>query len=893
MTVTHDIDMDLLRPGVRPLVCAVQGERCSRVLCFHLTRGGTAWSAPEGTAAAVRFRKADGTGGIYDSLPDGTSACVLSANTVSVTLAPQVLTCAGPAAVQLELYLGEQVLASFSVCLLVEADPSAGADPSEDYYNWQQAMDAHPKFAQLQEQIDALAQGSGLPEVDEADEGKLLQVVDGAWELVDPDMPGGIAGDGLVDDAPAIQLLLDTNDEVILPKGTYYLQSSLKINRDHCRFLCKGTLLVNAETALELAASYCHVKIAHIKSRYDGTWSEDSSWSFPVSGVKLGSDTVKVYYNTVEVDYIERCKNGIWLAPVGDNTGVAHNIIKFGDIFAEYGIRFQPGDGAYVFVCANHFYGGKLRGKHPVYTEKGANQTDPFNGNTFHHIAMEGCQREMVLGFFCYNAFRDLRLSPQENEIVYPSPHIVFDEYSFGNVISNHGSVNIDQITDPYKSGTTWGWAHWLGNEYTGKSVVCGEQGVEIFLGDSCRSSYGSFIVENRRGIHLEGLNQDIDLSNHNHAIDGLICYCTATTADVNIRLAKGYHYFGAQKLYVYVAQISEPWAVRVTQYDQETGEDVAIVPASVFSEPGMYELECVYAIGWLVRRLESAHIFPADRIPAIAPPVDPDTLAAWNGWYDTEAAGASMDTITDVTFTNSYTADGTEDASWTADRSGTGSIMAYRKGTSVVVTATTGARKLKLNPDSRYMFAAGGSSAEYGQFSKLAKISGTELFVASDSTNMQRLCQNNTALASSIRIPKGVTDLENAFKGCTALTEPPVLPDTVTDMSSAFLGCSAMQTLPNIPANVQELDYAFQGCTALTDVTGCVIPESATNIRAIFNGATGISGTVEIHAQSLADYANAFKNAPNTAAIQIILTGTCPNLTEIAATNTAGYVTV
>lgn len=885
MTVTHDIDMDLLRPGVRPLVRAVQGERCSRVLCFHLTQGGTAWSVPEGAGAAVRFRKADGTGGIYDSLPDGTAACTLSANTVSVTLAPQTLTCAGPAAVQAELYLGEQVLATFSVCLLVEEDPSAGADPSEDYYNWQQAMDSHPGFARLQAKIDE----RGLPEVDEADEGRLLQVVDGAWELVDPDMPMGIAADGLTDDAPAIQLLLDTCDEVILPAGTYYLESSLKMNRDRCRFRCGGTLLVNAETALELSASHCHVTVARIKSRYDGTWSEENSWSFPVSGVKLGAQAGKVYYNTVEVDFIERCKNGIWLAPSGDNAGVAHNVIRFGDVFAEYGIRFQPGDGAYVFVCANHFYGGKLRGKHPVYTEKGPDQTDPFNGNTFHHIAMEGCQREMVLGFFCYNAFRELRLSPQENDIVYPDPHIVFDEYSFGNVIGNHGSLNIDQITDPYKSGTTWGWAHWLGNEYTGKSVVCGEQGVETFLGDSCRSSYGSFIVPNRRGIHAEGRNRDIDLSADSHAIDGLLCYCTADTADVNIRLSRGYHYFGARRLRVYVDRRSDPYCVRVKQYDEETGEDVTV---AVLPGTGMYELECVYAIGWLVRAVEHTHIFPADQIPAIAPPVDPDTLAAWNGWYDSEAAGASMETVTDVTFTNSYTADGTEDASWAADRDGTGSIMAYRKGTSVVVTATTGARKLRLNPDSRYMFAAGGSSEEYGMFTNLAKISGTELFVASDSTNMQRLCQNNTALASSIRIPRGVTNLENAFKGCTALTEPPVLPDTVTDLSSAFLGCSLLEALPDIPANAEELDYAFQGCTALTDVTGCVIPQSATNIRAMFNGATGIRGAVEINAQNLTDYANAFKNAPNTAENGLTLTGTCPVLTEIAATNTAGYVT-
>lgn len=138
MTVIHDITMDLLRPGVRPLVCAVQGEACSRVLCFHLNQDGTAFSLPEGVRAAVRFGKSDGTGGIYDTLPDGTAACSVSANTVSVTLAPQVLTCPGPVQLQPELTLEGRLLCGFTVCVLVEADPSAGADKSEDYYNWQQ-----------------------------------------------------------------------------------------------------------------------------------------------------------------------------------------------------------------------------------------------------------------------------------------------------------------------------------------------------------------------------------------------------------------------------------------------------------------------------------------------------------------------------------------------------------------------------------------------------------------------------------------------------------------------------------------------------------------------------------------------------------------------------------
>ena len=135
MTITHDIDMDLLRPGVRPVVCAVQGEAVSRALCFHLTCGGLAWTVPEGVEALIRFGKPDGTGGVYDTLPGGSAACAMAANTVTAVLAPQVLTCPGKVALQLQLRQNQQVLATFGVWLLVEEDPAAGEWASEDYYN--------------------------------------------------------------------------------------------------------------------------------------------------------------------------------------------------------------------------------------------------------------------------------------------------------------------------------------------------------------------------------------------------------------------------------------------------------------------------------------------------------------------------------------------------------------------------------------------------------------------------------------------------------------------------------------------------------------------------------------------------------------------------------------
>lgn len=706
------------------------------------------------------------------------------------------------------------------------------------------------------------------------------------WEPIDlPDSGGNVdlttvantmpssvpaKGDNTTDDSEAIQALLDTEDYVYLPKGTYYIaKNPLKMTRDHCTFICDGTLLINATNALELSASFCHVKIAHIKNRWNGSWTEADSWSFNVNGIKIGSTTGHVQFNTVEVDKIERCRNAIWIVPDGEGFGVAHNTIRFGEIFAEYGIRFQPGAAAYVYINTNHFYGGRLKGKYPIYTEKGTNQVDYFNGNNFHHIAYEGCQRPMTLNYFSYNHIQDMRLSPQENSaIVYPNPHIILDEYSFGNVINVHGSFNVDQIVDRYKTGISWDWARWLGNEYSGKCIVACAQGYEDWVGDKCRSSHGSFIAQNDRGLRVAGHNKDIDLSENKYAIDGLICHITATARNVSVKLAKGYHHYGAKTIYLYIAERTDPYTVQVVQYNEETQTDVVIAPPTVFTETGMYKLECVTAIGWIVTKVDIINILPATQIPPIAPPVEPSTMKSMANWYDETAAGATMDTITSIEFSNSYTASGDEDASWAVDADGTGTITAYRNGTNVIVATTNGASKIKLNADSRRMFQANGSWAGDGKFSALSEITGTEMFVADAGTKVDNVCAGNTVLTAPICIPNGVTSMKGAFNNCTALQSAPTIPDGVTNLTSAFINCSALQTLPDIPESVEVLDYSFQGCTNAT-------------------------GTVVVDAQNLTSYVNAFANVARNSGGQVSLTGTCPLLAELAATKGAGNVVV
>lgn len=142
MIITHKITMAVDRRGPDPVVDAVQGDTNTREVLIALTCGGEPWTIPEGVAGLVRFRKPDGSGGIYDTMPDGTSAVSYSENTVRALLAPQVLTVPGCVLAQMELKNGEDVLGTFIFKIMVERDPSIGAMDSQDYINLSQYVSA-------------------------------------------------------------------------------------------------------------------------------------------------------------------------------------------------------------------------------------------------------------------------------------------------------------------------------------------------------------------------------------------------------------------------------------------------------------------------------------------------------------------------------------------------------------------------------------------------------------------------------------------------------------------------------------------------------------------------------------------------------------------------------
>ena len=134
MIITKTINIDLATKGILPAVDAVQDDKYSRNLALYLHQNGMVWPVPAGANAVITYRKPDGTGGEYDTLPDGTKAWAAEGNVLTVALAPQVLTAAGNVHLTVTLISGKNEISTFEICIHAEKKTDFRSK-SENYEN--------------------------------------------------------------------------------------------------------------------------------------------------------------------------------------------------------------------------------------------------------------------------------------------------------------------------------------------------------------------------------------------------------------------------------------------------------------------------------------------------------------------------------------------------------------------------------------------------------------------------------------------------------------------------------------------------------------------------------------------------------------------------------------
>lgn len=136
MITKHKINMDLTIRSSVPRICVVQGDTGTRAVELCITAGGAPWIPEQVDGAFLRYRGNDGTGGSYDTLPDGQKAWQLEENRLTFLLAPRMMAAPGLVEAQAMVLRGEKTIASFTFQILVEEDVSCGTVEKEDYVNW-------------------------------------------------------------------------------------------------------------------------------------------------------------------------------------------------------------------------------------------------------------------------------------------------------------------------------------------------------------------------------------------------------------------------------------------------------------------------------------------------------------------------------------------------------------------------------------------------------------------------------------------------------------------------------------------------------------------------------------------------------------------------------------
>ena len=130
MILTKEATMNLHYRGNPIVMDALQGDS-GRALVIHFLAGETPWTIPENTHILVQYCCQDGTGGIYDSLPDDTSAYVIDGDTLTVFLASAVCAVAGETKLQVTLLNDGVQLSSFPVVIQVTPQVNAQAESGE------------------------------------------------------------------------------------------------------------------------------------------------------------------------------------------------------------------------------------------------------------------------------------------------------------------------------------------------------------------------------------------------------------------------------------------------------------------------------------------------------------------------------------------------------------------------------------------------------------------------------------------------------------------------------------------------------------------------------------------------------------------------------------------
>lgn len=125
MDAIHTVRVDLVKYTAPIRLHTMQGDQYSRKVNIHLSSAGIAWQIPADADVYVHYERSDGTSGRYNTLPDGSSAYEISGSTVSITLAPEILSAPGELNIAVSIIDGQHIVNTFPMLIHVHELPNS------------------------------------------------------------------------------------------------------------------------------------------------------------------------------------------------------------------------------------------------------------------------------------------------------------------------------------------------------------------------------------------------------------------------------------------------------------------------------------------------------------------------------------------------------------------------------------------------------------------------------------------------------------------------------------------------------------------------------------------------------------------------------------------------
>ena len=246
-------------------------------------------------------------------------------------------------------------------------------------------------------------------------------------------------------------------------------------------------------------------------------------------------------------------------------------------------------------------------------------------------------------------------------------------------------------------------------------------------------------------------------------------------------------------------------------------------------------------------------------------------TMASGSSWYKSTE---NRNTITKITFMDSYTPSTEADETWFADENNNGDITCYRTGTEIII-AGNGAGKIKANADSSHMFSFSSYDSE---FRKLTSIDNISLLDTTGVTQMRAMfynCQSLASLNVSNFNMSNVVNTRYMFSNCSSLISSDVShwdvsninnmyemfwrcenlknldvsnwdTSSVKDMGGMFYFCNSLTTL-NVSgwntSNVTDMSFMFADCSGLTSLdVSKWNTANVTNMKELFHDCSSLT---------------------------------------------------